>query len=170
MVDVPEKIKNELKKPLGDLVDHAQLPAIANKYKIISVGDISTLICIQHAIHPFIAVFDFHYMRQVLDLDKEEQIEKYFKKARAYKLRNPAGTISAEVMPIAEYMLKSGGILKVDGEEDLLALVFIAMAEKDTAVIYGQPNEGLVLIKPNSQSKQKAKEILKKLNLLQNPL
>jgi uncharacterized protein (UPF0218 family) len=169
MAEVSEQIKKELKKPLGDLIDHSQLLAIAKKFKIIAVGDISTLICIHNSVHPFIAVFDFHYMRQVLDRDKEEQLETYFKKSRMFKLRNPAGTISAEAVPLAESMMRSGGVLKIDGEEDLLALVFIALAEKDTVVIYGQPNEGLVLVKPNSQAKIKSKEILKKLNLLQNP-
>ena len=169
MVDVPESIKVELKKPLGNLIDYSKLQAIAKKYKIISVGDISTLICIHNSVHPHIAVFDFHYMRQTLDRDKEKQLEKYFKKARSYKLRNPPGTIAMESIPTAESMLKSGGILKVDGEEDLLALVFIALAEKDMVVIYGQPNEGLVLVKPNSPAKKKAKEILERLNL-QNPL
>ena len=38
-------------------------------------------------------------------------------------------------------------IIVVDGEEDLLALPAIALAPLTSVILYGQPDEGLVIVK-----------------------
>ena len=48
----------------------------------------------------------------------------------------------------------------VDGEEDLLALVAISVAPDGSLVVYGQPNEGLVLVPVTSQKKKEIADIL----------
>ncbi|MBS7648640.1 GTP-dependent dephospho-CoA kinase family protein, partial [Candidatus Bathyarchaeota archaeon] len=56
----------------------------------------------------------------------------------------------------------SVGIL-VDGEEDLLAIVAVLLAPENSFVVYGQPGEGIVVIKVNEDSKRKMHEILSRM-------
>ena len=51
----------------------------------------------------------------------------------------------------------------IDGEEDLLTLIAILYAPKNAFVIYGQPNEGIVLIKVSEKRKEDVKKILKEM-------
>lgn len=44
----------------------------------------------------------------------------------------------------------------VDGEEDLLTLVAMAVAPLGSFVIYGQPREGVVLVEVDCQANKKA--------------
>ncbi len=53
----------------------------------------------------------------------------------------------------------------VDGEEDLLALLFFATYPDKTVLLYGQPNEGLVAARVEDYRRQ-AYTILKQINVL----
>ena len=48
----------------------------------------------------------------------------------------------------------------VKGEEDLLVLPVVLFAPEKSVVIYGQPNEGLVIVKVNEEIRNKAKSIM----------
>ena len=51
----------------------------------------------------------------------------------------------------------------VDGEEDLATLPVVAMAPDNTKVLYGQPNEGIVIITVNSTVRKRAKNFLNRM-------
>jgi uncharacterized protein (UPF0218 family) len=53
--------------------------------------------------------------------------------------------------------------IKVQGEEDLLALPLFAMAPKGAVVLYGQPLEGMVLVNINEEKQSQAKELMNKI-------
>ena len=48
----------------------------------------------------------------------------------------------------------------VTGEEDLLVLPVCIHAPENSVVMYGQPNEGLVIVKINSEIRNKAQSLL----------
>ena len=48
----------------------------------------------------------------------------------------------------------------VDGEEDLLVIPVCIHAPDYAIIMYGQPNEGLVVVKINEEIKKKTKSIL----------
>jgi hypothetical protein len=48
----------------------------------------------------------------------------------------------------------------VDGEEDLLAIPMFAHLPKNSVLVYGQPNEGMVLTRINSAIQNMAKDLL----------
>jgi hypothetical protein len=41
----------------------------------------------------------------------------------------------------------------IDGEEDLLALVAVLYAPEKSLVVYGQPNEGMVVVEVTKEKK-----------------
>lgn len=50
----------------------------------------------------------------------------------------------------------------IDGEEDIVALPFLILAPVGWVVCYGQPNEGLVIVKITEESKKRAESIFNK--------
>ena len=53
----------------------------------------------------------------------------------------------------------------VEGDEDLMAMLAIAMAPVSAMVFYGQPGVGVVAVKANAVSKSKNREILSQMGI-----
>jgi uncharacterized protein (UPF0218 family) len=85
-----------------------------------------------------------------------------FPQKRVFHAKNPAGTITEEaIKTIQEALLANTQThVIVDGEEDLLTLVVVLYASKNTLVIYGQPHEGIVVVKVTPEKKTEARTIL----------
>jgi uncharacterized protein (UPF0218 family) len=78
-------------------------------------------------------------------------------------VKNPQGTITEEAITAVREALESEEQthIVVDGEEDLLTLVAVLYAPEKSLVVYGQPHEGIVVVKVTSEKKTEAAEILK---------
>lgn len=158
MVLVPERIRKLLKRPLGKVYcNYKKIKELSNSFKIISVGDFSTLALLLAGIKPQLAVFDYKIRRIEIDQSKINVLRSKFKKTT--KLKNEPGTISKRLVSIAGALIKKGGALLIDGEEDLTALVFIKNADSKTIVIYGQPLKGVVVVMPNKKTKKRVNRI-----------
>ena len=77
-------------------------------------------------------------------------------------LKNPPGTITDEAWFVIKEALSGKGLTKVlvDGEEDLLTLVAVLSAPKNSFVVYGQPHKGIVIIKVTEETRKKMRYIL----------
>jgi hypothetical protein len=75
---------------------------------------------------------------------------------------NPAGTISKEAVDVLQNALETlpPVRVKVRGEEDLLALPLFTMAPQGSAVLYGQPLEGLVIVMITEEKQKQAKDLM----------
>jgi uncharacterized protein (UPF0218 family) len=154
MVQIPDQIRNKLKKPLGKLYkDFRVLKKLSLTHRIIAVGDVCTLSLLAMGIKPHLAVFDHRLMRSKLDPGMINILRMHFKKPRKY--RNPAGTLSDRILADAGKLIEKGGAVFVDGEEDLTALAFIVSASSKDIIVYGQPREGLVVVQPDRKIKKK---------------
>jgi len=163
MVLLSEELRATLKKPLGKTGPIAQLLPLAEGKKIIAVGDQVVFALLSKGIRPHLAVFDFRTLRKPVNIAVKERLEKEYPDAN--RVRNPAGEITEGLALIAPMLMRDGGALLVDGEEDLAALVFISMMKNGYVVMYGQPGEGVVLVEENSEGKKIAKKIAGKLGL-----
>ena len=80
------------------------------------------------------------------------------------KADNPAGYITDDLWETIGQALELSNsgecyVIEVVGEEDLAVLPCIIMANPETTILYGQPNEGLVLLKV-SDVKNKAQRLI----------
>lgn len=159
MVKISESAKEELKKPLGKVCQTLEC-AIENAKgrRIISVGDVCTLALLDAGIIPHLAVFDFLFMRHALGEDGKAKLRTLYPKPGTYD--NPAGTVSDELITDAPALVEKGGGILINGEEDLTALAFIMAAKEGDIIVYGQPNEGLVVVVPDRETKKKAEMFL----------
>lgn len=110
--------------------------------KIVAVGDRVSENMLKAGIRPNVVIVDNRVMRKTITpiaVDVEE----------TSVLRNPPGTIADEAWRVIGAALKNDKRTRilVEGEEDLLALVAAICAPQNSIVVYGQPREGVVVIK-----------------------
>ena len=164
---LPLKIRIRLKKPLGELISGSydetmeKLKLLVEKEKppcIISVGDVVSRNLVAKRFHPKLLIVDNRVMRSNVEpakLDAEEE----------KRVKNPPGTITFEALNAIKEASKAAHTVKivVDGEEDLLALIAIQYAPENAFIVYGQPHEGLVVVRATLQKKAEVAEILEEM-------
>jgi len=161
-----EKDAQILKQPFGTLVPDNEVtkqkmaPMLKGARKIIAVGDATTERLISFGIVPDVAVIDGVERRS-----KRAYSVNYH--AEELRCRNPAGTISKDAVKAMKEALKatSPARVLVEGEEDLLALPAFAMAPEGSAVLYGQPLEGLVVVRITPAKQRQAKDLMDRIGI-----
>ncbi|MCS3901040.1 GTP-dependent dephospho-CoA kinase family protein [Methanococcus voltae] len=159
-----KELQSILKTPLGKI--YKDIPEVFKIVKdisisnnlIISIGDITTKNLIEYGIIPKISILDFKTKRDI-----PVDISYNFKKV--YTVDNPAGTISQTSMEIIKYLSDIDDrevALIVAGEEDLLTIPVIIYFPIGCYIFYGQPDEGVVVVKITEELKHYANEIIDK--------
>ncbi|MBU7044477.1 MAG: DUF359 domain-containing protein [Theionarchaea archaeon] len=115
--------------------------------KIIAIGDVVTENLLKVGITPTMYIVDGKSRRESVDSSPDCDIT----------VRNPQSHITHE---LTEAIQKGYRRIYVEGEEDLAALPAILYADEHTLIIYGQPNEGIMVIRPTEENKQKVRETL----------
>jgi uncharacterized protein (UPF0218 family) len=125
--------------------------------KIISVGDVVTKNLQDYNIPPDLAIIDNKNMR-----NKFQQTAHI---SEAIRVKNPQGTITKEAVEAIKEALKNSEQthIIVDGEEDLLTLIAVRYAPENSVVVYGQPYEGIVLVKVSPEKQTEATKFLKEM-------
>lgn len=153
-----------LKRPFGTLVVEKEITKqkivsmLEGVGKIITVGDATTDRILSFGITPDIAVIDGVERRALRDHSTNYQAKEMF-------CTNPAGIISDKAIEVLQIALEATSPIrvKVQGEEDLLALPLFAMAPKGSVVLYGQPLEGIVLVNITEEKQNQAKDLMNKI-------
>jgi uncharacterized protein (UPF0218 family) len=126
--------------------------------KIITVGDATTERLLSFGITPDIAVIDGVERRSLRDYSINYP-------AIEMLCTNPAGIISRGAVQVLQSALETPSpvLVKVEGEEDMLALPLFTMAPKGSAVLYGQPLEGIVLVNITEEKQNQAKDLMNRI-------
>jgi hypothetical protein len=155
-----------LKRPFGMLIPDKEVTKqkivtmLNGAKKVIAVGDATTERLVSFGIPPDVAVIDGKERRS-----KRSYPASYL--ARELRCANPAGTISKDAVKVLEHALQMPPPVRVlvDGEEDMLALPIFAMVPEGSAVLYGQPLEGLVVVKITPAKQKQAKDLMDRIGL-----
>ncbi|MFP3165684.1 MAG: DUF359 domain-containing protein [Nitrososphaeria archaeon] len=168
MYRLTDHLREELKKPLGILVKKGKeadyiKKNLLNKDFVITVGDRTTESFVLAGGKPKLEIVDLKEMRSTR-VKTETAAEEII------KVRNEAGTISDEAIEVIKNSLNSPKRIRIeiDGEEDLLGIPCIIYAPEGSYVLYGQPNEGLVVVRVDRNMKDKANAILLSMEKVQN--
>ena len=160
---LPEEMRDELAEVVGEIIpDELILEKLADSGVIITIGDVVTLSLLEKGIRPDLSIVDYQTKRMPDD-ELKERLAAFPEKEITVKC--PAGEISQEMWNAIESWLDQPTPLRivVDGEEDLAALVCVALAPDGTTVIYGIPFKGLMLLHVATPIRERAREILKKM-------
>jgi len=159
------ELRRKLKNPIGTLIRGSfnetmtKLKDLVEKEKppiVITVGDIVSKNLSENNMLPKLSIVDNKVMRR-----KIQPIALTVNKT--FYVKNPPGTITEEAVATIQQALKHDRRVKivVDGEEDLLTLAAALYAPENSFVVYGQPLEGIVLVKATKQKKKEVIEILR---------
>jgi uncharacterized protein (UPF0218 family) len=146
------ELRAKLKEPFGMLI-RGTFSETMSKLEI--VGDTVSRNLHEYRVNPQLSITDNKRMRKRIQ-------PRTFPKKSVIHVRNPPGTITEEAKTAIQEALECDRQVHiiVDGEEDLLALVAVLYAPEESLVVYGQPHEGIVVVKATPEKKAEAMEIL----------
>ena len=149
-LQITESQRAILKEPLGELISGTLLECnealkkaqeTEKTPRLILVGDTISRNAIQSGIRPDVIIIDHKEKRG-------GAVEFSHGKARVFRAINEPATISFPAwQAVAEAIEKGNSAVVVEGEEDLLTLVAIIVAPIGSVVAYGQPGQGIVIVR-----------------------
>ena len=159
---LPDSLRNELKIPLGNLIPDNQVSKkvieehiLDSKY-VVTVGDRTTERMIEFGLIPSLQIID--------NLEKREKRTPpdLGDKTIELSLDNPPAEITPKSIDLIKkaFTMKPPIRITVRGEEDLLVIPVCIFCPDDTVVLYGQPHEGLVIVKVTAEIRNKTQTLL----------
>ncbi len=165
-MQLPDDLRDQLKNPLGNLISDNDpnkeniIKKISTESIIITVGDRTTENLLQLDIKPQIQIVDGLEKRSKRTVPTDDSVNKNL------SCRNPPGEITDESIQVIQKAFSSEPPVRiiVDGEEDLLVIPVCIHAPENSIVMYGQPNEGLVIVTITPEIRAKVQKILDVMN------
>lgn len=160
IVRLPDEHRAAFKDPLGPIYTDPEEVLEAINGPLITVGDVVSYHFERIGHVPDVAIVDGRTKRTAVD----PEIEAVLAESTADRLHatNPAGTLTDSLIRAITIAIERTEPTQVvvDGEEDLATVPAVVLAPKGTAVVYGQPEEGMVLIGVTSQTRERAHSLL----------
>jgi len=165
-LQLPDDLRDQLKNPLGNLVSDNDpnkeniIKKISAESVIITVGDRTTENMLQLGLKPQIQIIDGLEKRSECAVPADDTIN------TKLSCKNPSGEITEESIQVIQKAFSSEPPVRitVDGEEDLLVIPVCIHAPENSVVMYGQPNEGLVIVTITPEIRAKVQKILDVMN------
>jgi uncharacterized protein (UPF0218 family) len=171
VLSLPDSLRHELKDPLGPIYTEADDLLGAVGQPLVTVGDIVTYHLLLSQSRPAVALVDGKTKREAVDAEVREAID-----TGAFDhhvtVRNPAATLTASLLTELRAALdratagegQSTVVEIVEGEEDLAALPALAVAPEGAGVVYGQPDEGMVLATVDDEARAGVRDLLERMD------
>lgn len=157
---LPSTLRYLLQDAWGEVV--SEISSGLDVKKTITVGDVTTRKFRDLGKIPKISIVDFKVNREVIE-------ESEFKNSKIVRVRNPAGTVTAdlqnEILHAFQDNNKWNTVIIVNGEEDLAVLPALLYAPIGFEIYYGQPGVGLVRIVVDEKVKKKARDLIDKFEI-----
>ena len=158
---LPDSIRDQFKNPLGILIPEPQATKetiqkhLDSNSFVITVGDRTTQKMIEFDLIPSLMIVDGQEKRSKRQAPQ-------FDSATQITVDNPAAEITLQSIDVIKKALTMNPPVRilVNGEEDLLVLPVCIHAPENSVIMYGQPNEGLVVVKISTEIRNKAQRLV----------
>lgn len=162
---LPDNRRDLFKRPIGCDLEENEIIKLDKGSKLVTVGDVVSLVVRKHGIVPFLSIYDGmterHEMTEFSNLVKKSGWEEI-------EVKNPPKMITAELIEAVKNAFKGNThIIKVDGEEDLATIVCMAFAPYGTNIIYGWPGKGMKLVTTNELIRKEAETLIEMMEELE---
>jgi hypothetical protein len=166
---VNKNTRTRLKHPFGQLLAGppekttatlAEIIARETPKKVIAVGDVVSHWMKYYGMEASVYVVDRRTQRKEIDVATVEGLKEIV-------VRNPPGEITEEAFDALKEALDSDErvVIRVEGEEDLLALPAAMLAAVGSMIIYGQPLVGLVVIRVTPETRSEVRELMESMRV-----
>jgi uncharacterized protein (UPF0218 family) len=159
-------MRGELGAPFGKVVQERELLEELPRCQIlVSVGDIISTSLINKGVIPHLTVYDRRNERRELEaLRHPADLLPVPEKV----VENPAGMITPQLVQALREGMEGGSKVKVrvEGEEDLAALVCAAIAPVGSCLVYGLPGKGVVLVRIDTGINEAAQGLIRSMEVL----
>lgn len=131
--------------------------------KVAAIGDMTAFYLLEASIVPDLLVVDNKTKRMPVTDHVIEMLD--HESYKTVMVKNPAATITKDLIDQIRESLQGTNHVKivVEGEEDLATLPAILYAPQGSVVVYGQPNEGSVLVDVTLERKLHIEEFMKRM-------
>lgn len=187
VLELPADLREELKAPLGPVFTDADALLAGAHEPIVAVGDVVTYHLLGANYRPAVAVLDGRTKRGRIDPEIGDALgvpdasaaaepdepdgssaaradDQWFDEV--VQVQNPAATLTSDLLGALTAAIAGDGstVVVVDGEEDLAVLPAVLAVPDGGAVVYGQPDEGMVLVVADADSRGRVREILTRMD------
>jgi hypothetical protein len=172
VVELPKSLRAALRDPLGPIYTDAEALLADAGDCIVTVGDIVTYHLVEAGRTPDVALVDERTKRTAVDAEIRDRVigpeagVTWFDER--VTVSNPAATLTASLLETLRDGIERADttamIVIVDGEEDLAALPAITLAPAGATVVYGQPDEGMVSVTVDEETKAIARDFLDRMD------
>ena len=145
LAKLPVEMREELKEPLGEVYTDPTALLAETGGPLVAVGDIVTYHLLESGRRPEVAIVDGKSKRERVGPKVLDAIETFDDRI---DVANPQSTITDDLLEaISEAIGRPRPtVIVVDGEEDLASLPAVLAVPAGGSVVYGQPDEGMVLV------------------------
>ena len=128
--------------------------------KVIAVGDMTSDTILREGYTPDVMIVD--------GITKRGPYGKEFSASQEFTIYNPAAVIYPEAWSAVNTAIHEPeeSLIIVDGEEDLMGFPAVLLAPNGSAVLYGQPDVGIVWIPVNDENKKIARDFLNNMPII----
>lgn len=163
VAELPEDLRGELKEPLGPVYTDPETMLTEADGPIVAVGDIVTYHLLEAGRRPDVALVDGKTKREPVEQEILDAIGGF---DHQLQVENPAATLTVELLEALVDALERPGsvVITVTGEEDLAALPAVVAAPDGASVVYGQPEEGMVLARVDDDLRARCRDILRRMD------
>jgi uncharacterized protein (UPF0218 family) len=162
LAKLPAEMRSELKEPLGTIYTDADALLADAGGPIVAVGDIVTYHLLEADCRPDVAIVDGKTKRERVEREVLNAIETF-----DYRLdiANPQSTITDDLLEAIATALGADDetVVVVDGEEDLATLPAVLAVPDGSSVVYGQPDEGMVLVAGTEANRQRCRSLIEEM-------
>jgi len=159
---LPDNLRDQLKIPLGLLILEKDAKKeniqkhLTNDPYVITVGDRTTEKMIELDLIPSLQIIDGQEKRSKRDIPNNSNTSTFL------TCENPAAEITNQSIDTIKkaFTLQPPVRIIVDGEEDLLVIPVCIHAPENSIVMYGQPHQGLVLVRITPEIRNKTQKLL----------
>ena len=161
LLTLPDALRADLKEPWGPVFEDAESLLAEAGTPLVAVGDVVTYHIEQFGRTPDVVIVDHKTERSAVDANVREAVG-----TPAISVENPAAALTDDLLSALREAIASSDPVRilVDGEEDLAALPAIVAAPDGASVVYGQPGEGMVLVRVTPETRERAVAFLREMD------
>jgi hypothetical protein len=161
MLRLPESLRGAFKEPFGPVYTDVDALLADVDGPLVAVGDVVTAHLLRAGRMPDVSVVDGRTKRSAVSDATAAALEAL---PPGTEVENPAAELSESLLVALRDALAASEpqVVDVDGEEDLATLPVVVAADPGTSVVYGQPDEGMVLVRVTPETRAELRGLLER--------